>query len=217
MRPLSLFPLIIAGTITALAGSPLLAQTGQAHSDGSHHHDSRAGKSDNYRSRYVGQEQRQIKSLSAEDIKELKRGGGWGLAKAAELNGMPGPAHILEMAAEIQLGPEQQNRIQQLYNEMKAAAVVLGERLITLEADLNTAFADASINQARLEQSVREIESIRADLRIVHLSTHLQTPDILTREQIDLYNRLRGYASDPCQNIPQGHDPEMWKRHNNCA
>ena len=34
---------------------------------------------------YSGEEKQAIKSLSADDIAELKRGGGWGLAKAAEL------------------------------------------------------------------------------------------------------------------------------------
>lgn len=38
---------------------------------------------------------RAIKSLSDNDIKELRRGGGWGLALAAELKGMPGPADLL--------------------------------------------------------------------------------------------------------------------------
>ncbi|MBT3972460.1 MAG: hypothetical protein HOE99_01485, partial [Acidiferrobacteraceae bacterium] len=46
---------------------------------------------------YVGQETRVIKSLSAEDIDDLINGRGWGLAKPAELNGVPGPAHLLEM------------------------------------------------------------------------------------------------------------------------
>jgi hypothetical protein len=46
---------------------------------------------------YAGQDARDIKSLSAEDIAELRRGGGWGFAKSAELNGMPGPAHLLEL------------------------------------------------------------------------------------------------------------------------
>jgi hypothetical protein len=39
---------------------------------------------------YAGLQNRAIKSLSDNDIKELRRGGGWGLALAAELNGMPG-------------------------------------------------------------------------------------------------------------------------------
>ena len=56
-----------------------------------------------YASKYVGQETRKIKSLSADDIAELTKGGGWGLAKAAELNGYPGPAHILEMGSKIGL------------------------------------------------------------------------------------------------------------------
>ena len=60
-----------------------------------------------YTSKYVGQEKRDIKSLSDEDIKELKAGAGWGLAKAAELNELPGPKHILEMKKEIELTFEQ--------------------------------------------------------------------------------------------------------------
>jgi len=42
-------------------------------------------------SEYSGDEDRAIKSLSADDIEELRRGGGWGFARAAELNGVPGP------------------------------------------------------------------------------------------------------------------------------
>jgi len=43
-------------------------------------------------------------------------------------------------------------------------------------------------------------------LRFVHLDTHLRTPDILSAEQINKYNTLRGYSSnDPCENIPEGH------------
>jgi len=44
-------------------------------------------------SKYAGEENRAIKSLSESDIEELLSGSGWGLAKAAELNGVPGPAH----------------------------------------------------------------------------------------------------------------------------
>ena len=41
---------------------------------------------DTHKSKYAGEEKRAIKSLSAADIEELQKGGGWGLAKAAELN-----------------------------------------------------------------------------------------------------------------------------------
>ena len=54
-------------------------------------------------------------------------------------------------------------------------------------------------------------------LRYVHLSAHLNTPDILKSEQITLYNKLRGYSSDdPCENVPKSHDPKMWKKHHDC-
>ena len=47
---------------------------------------------------YAGEQQRAIKSLSEKDIADLQAGQGMGLAKAAELNGYPGPAHVLEHA-----------------------------------------------------------------------------------------------------------------------
>lgn len=171
---------------------------------------------ENYKSKYVGQEHREIKNLSPDDIKELQRGGGWGLAKAAELNGVPGPAHILEMEEKINLTDKQKKEIQKIYNSMKSEAVVLGEHLIRLETKLNKSFSDRTINQALLENSIQEIEKVRAKLRLVHLSTHLQTPNILTNEQIILYNNLRGYSGDPCKNIPEGHNPDMWRKHNGC-
>ena len=130
----------------------------------------------NHSSEYIGEEHRSIKSLSADDIRELSAGGGWGLAKAAELNGVPGPAHILEMASEIELTPTQQAEIQEIYQQMKSEAISLGNQLIQLEATLNSHFADSSINQAILEQSLQDIERVRAQLRLAHLSAHLQTP-----------------------------------------
>ena len=171
----------------------------------------------NHSSEYIGEEHRAIKSLSADDIRELSAGGGWGLAKAAELNGVPGPAHILEMASEIELTSTQQVEIQEIYEQMKSEAISLGNQLIQLEATLNTHFADGSINQAILEQSLQDIERVRAQLRLAHLSAHLQTPNILTKEQISLYNELRGYSQDPCANVPKGHNAAMWKKHNGCT
>ena len=166
-----------------------------------------------YRSKYVGQEAREIKTLSKEDMNELRTGKGWGLAKAAELNGVPGPVHLLEMKSEIQLSGEQIERIE----EMKERAVPLGLQLIDLEGELNEAFATRKIDEKRLKNILGRISDVYEKLRFTHLSAHLKTPDILTDSQMKLYNELRGYSSaDPCESVPEGHDPEMWKRHNNC-
>lgn len=170
-----------------------------------------------HKSKYTGEEKREIKSLSATDIEELQNGKGWGLAKAAELNGVPGPVHLLEMKKEINLSAEQIQAIGDIYGKMKQEAVPLGLELIELERELNNHFANRTITNALLDQILQKIAQVHKQLRYVHLSTHLKTPDILKSEQITLYNKLRGYSSDdPCENVPKGHDPEMWKKHHNC-
>jgi len=166
---------------------------------------------------YVGQEKRQIKTLSKNDIHDLLNGKGWGLAKAAELNGVPGPKHLLEMQGEIRLTAEQTSRIEEIYSEMKAQAIPLGNKLIEAERALNLAFANRQIDDAGLLKLLENIASVRKQLRYVHLAAHLQTLPVLKEEQLKLYNELRGYGKDdPCENIPPGHDPIMWRRHNNC-
>jgi len=170
-----------------------------------------------HKSKYAGEEKREIKSLSATDIEELQNGKGWGLAKAAELNGVPGPVHLLEMKKEIGLSAGQISAIEDIYREMKQKAIPLGLELIELERELNNHFAERTITNELLRQILQKIAQVHSELRYVHLSTHLKTPDILDSEQIALYNKLRGYSSDnPCENVPKGHDPEMWKKHHNC-
>ena len=64
----------------------------------------------NTTSKYIGQEGRIIKSLSSEDIKSLQTGTGdafGGMAKLAELNGYPGPRHVLDLTNELKLSDEQ--------------------------------------------------------------------------------------------------------------
>ena len=170
-----------------------------------------------YKSKYIGQERRAIKSLSNDDIQELKAGAGWGLAKAAELNGLPGPKHILEMKKEIELTAEQERAIVALYNDMHTEAVELGHKLIAYERELNNRFAERNIDEKVLDQLLIKISETYKSLRYTHLSAHLKTPGILTEAQIKNYNKLRGYSSDdPCANMPEGHDPVMWRKHNNC-
>jgi len=167
---------------------------------------------------YTGEETREIKSLSSDDIAALKSGGGWGLARAAELNGVPGPAHLLELKTEIPLRPDQISAIEAISVELKAKAVVEGERLIELERQLGREFRNKSISDKVLLQLLDEISKSYRNLRYIHLSTHLTTPPLLTAGQIKRYNELRGYGTNnPCVNIPEGHDPKMWKKNNGCG
>lgn len=167
-------------------------------------------------SSYAGWQERPIKSLSQADIQELQRGGGWGLALPAELNGMPGPAHLLELQDQIPLTPEQVARTQALFHEMRTQAIGAGERLIAAEAALEAAFASGNVSEAALRQRLAEAEAARTELRFIHLSQHTKTTAFLRPEQIQRYNVLRGYVSDPCASIPEGHNPEMYRRHMGC-
>ena len=178
--------------------------------EGSHRPAGHAG------STYAGQETRRIKSLSEEDIEELRRGGGWGLAKAAELNGIPGPAHLLELKDEISLLPDQVAKIEAIYENMRADAITEAERLIAREEALEDAFRSRTIDEASLRRLLDEIGESRTALRFIHLSTHLTTPSLLSEEQIDRYVELRGYGNDPCDAVPAGHDAALWRKHNNC-
>lgn len=164
---------------------------------------------------YAGQETRAIKSLSEEDIAELRRGGGWGLAKAAELNGMPGPAHLLELKDAIPLSDEQVAAIAEIFATMKADAIVEGERLIAGEQALEEAFRTRSVTHDNLRRTLAKIEESRSVLRYIHLAAHLRTSALLTENQIARYVALRGYG-EPCANLRAGHDPAMGRTHNGC-
>src|SRR5207244_4142384 len=47
---------------------------------------------------YAGQQRRSVKALSEQQLSDLQAGRGMGLALPAELNGYPGPSHVLELA-----------------------------------------------------------------------------------------------------------------------
>jgi hypothetical protein len=144
---------------------------------------------------YAGQEQREIKALSEEEIQGYLSGRGMGFAKAAELNHYPGPKHVLELAEQLRLSTEQFRRTRALFEEMKAQAVSLGRELVEKERLLDSLFAKGRISEAQLQKLVAEISAIRGKLRSVHLRAHLVQREILSPAQIQHYDKLRGYDS----------------------
>jgi Spy/CpxP family protein refolding chaperone len=144
---------------------------------------------------YAGLETRPIKALSERQIADLKAGRGMGFALAAELNGYPGPVHILELAQPLHLSDGQREQVTQLFEAMKREAVPLGERLIAAEVTLDRAFASKSITEASLRKAVEDIAATEGALRVTHLRYHLATLAVLTPEQAQRYSELRGYAN----------------------
>lgn len=142
---------------------------------------------------YAGQDQRQISSLSAKDIAALEAGEGWGLAKPAELNGYPGPAHVLELAGELDFDATQDRAIRAEFASMRNEAKMLGRALIEAEAALDDVFRGGSAHPDALRASLADIEGIRTRLRESHLAAHLAIAPLLTEAQTRQYAELRGY------------------------
>jgi hypothetical protein len=144
---------------------------------------------------YVGMQTRPIKALSEQQVADLKAGRGMGLALAAELNGYPGPAHVLELADQLGLSADQKARVQTLFDSMKTEALPLGAKLLDQEAALDRQFADRSITPETLKGQTELIGVTQAELRNAHLKYHLRTAQILTPDQMQRYSVLRGYGS----------------------
>lgn len=151
---------------------------------------------------YAGQESREIKSLSPEDVQATLAGKGMGLAKAAELNGYPGPAHVLELAGRLQLSEEQRERTQALFAAMEAKAMSLGRALIERERALDGLFAGKAATPERLSALLSEIGALQAQVRGAHLEAHVAQLEILTPAQTARYAELRGYGA---AKAPAGH------------
>ncbi|MDX1499605.1 MAG: hypothetical protein R3176_06895 [Woeseiaceae bacterium] len=145
------------------------------------------------RSPYAGQETRAIKTLSAGGIEALEKGEGMGFAKAAELNGYPGPRHVLDLAEQLGLTAEQHRQTTELFETMRSRAIALGARLVEAEAALDDLFASGTANKGSLERAVETAATIRGELRLVHLDAHLVQARILSPRQLRHYAKLRGY------------------------
>jgi len=165
---------------------------------------------------YAGMQERAIKSLSQADLDELRRGGGWGLALPAELNGYPGPVHLLELKDESPLRTEQVAHFEERVERMRTAAIPAGQALIDAEKAIERAFAEGRIEDVSLRHLIADAEAARAELRFIHLSEHVRSVGTLEPMQIERYQVLRGYAADPCSAVPDGHNPEMYRRHMGC-
>jgi hypothetical protein len=143
---------------------------------------------------YAGFEAREIKALSPEQIADLKAGRGMGLALAAELNGYPGPRHVLDLARELALTAGQHRRTSALLEAMREETSALGERLIEAERALDRLFAEKRATPQSVAEAARSAGTIEGELRAAHLRYHLAMIEVLTPQQIRMYNHLRGYA-----------------------
>jgi len=144
---------------------------------------------------YAGQQSRAIKSLSEQDVDDLLAGRGAGFAKAAELNGYPGPAHVLELKEPLRLSEAQIAATEALTAQHRAAAQRLGAEVVASERSLDQAFESHSTDEVSVRSLTAVVARYQGELRSEHLKTHLAQTALLTPDQVQRYAELRGYAS----------------------
>ena len=145
---------------------------------------------------YAAMENAGIKALSADEQAALLDGKGMGFAKAAELNGYPGPAHVLALSAELGLSAQQIERTRALFERMQKDARADGAALVEAERALDRLYAARAATVANVDGQLARIEATRAHLRGVHLHAHLEQTRLLNAAQIARYSELRGYPAE---------------------
>ncbi|WP_261336586.1 hypothetical protein [Rhizobium leguminosarum] len=167
-----------------LVGFTFAVLSTQASAEGAHH----------ATSPYAQEAARDIKSLSETDVDELTRGGGWGFAKPAELNGYPGPSHVLQMKDRLGLTDDQLLKVQEAFDLMQARASEEGKVFVEIERKLDAAFRSRAITESELRDLVATAEASRSRLRFIHLAAHLEATQLLDAGQIAAYGKERGYS-----------------------
>lgn len=143
---------------------------------------------------YAGDAGREIRALSPDEVKQYLSGAGMGYAKAAELNHFPGPLHVLELADKLGLTPVQRAGVKRLMEAHKAEARAIGVNLVEAERALDALFRSGKVGPDALAGAVHAAAAAAGEYRLSHLETHRRLRALLSAEQVERYDELRGYA-----------------------
>ena len=77
---------------------------------------------------------------------------------------------------------------------MHRQAVALGQQIVTRETALNQLFASQQATPQAVQTTLDSLGRLQGQLRLAHLAAHLKTKQILSGEQVQQYNQLRGYT-----------------------
>ncbi len=83
---------------------------------------------------------------------------------------------------------------------MSNTAKGIGEAIIDIPQDMDEAFANNTITRKNLKLMIDRSAELYGQLRLVHLSAHLDTVQMLSMEQVQMYNKIRGYDSESTGN-----------------
>ncbi len=131
--------------------------------------------------------------LSEQQAQRLLTGRGMGLARPAEMNGYPGPMHVLDLADELALTPEQQQQAHSIRERVMTEAPMLGRQIVEKELALDQLFRSGSADATRIDELTHKIGRLRAELRAIHLQAHLVMQRALAVDQIRTYMTARSH------------------------
>ena len=142
---------------------------------------------------YAHTQSSEFSTLTPQEVRELRNGEGMGLARAAELNSFPGPRHLLDLKADLDLTREQIARIEAIHAKMKTRAIAKGKVILQAELHLSNLFATGRPTVAETTRMTEHLGIMRGQLQAIHLLAHIESTRELTADQIERYDRLRGY------------------------
>ncbi|MFG0274816.1 MAG: hypothetical protein ACF8QF_07155 [Phycisphaerales bacterium] len=136
-----------------------------------------------------------LRHLTPAQIRGLGAAAGLGLAKPAELHGLPGPKHVLELADDLELTDEQRDRTQRAYERMRDRAIPAGQRV--LDAERRVGEVMQSHPRVIEDEVARALDDAADAWRLLareHIVAHAEMLSILTPAQVQRYSVLRGYT-----------------------
>ena len=148
---------------------------------------------DHTTSPYTHTQSAEFATLTPDEVREVRNGEGMGLARAAELNSFPGPRHLLDLKADLDLTQAQIARIEAIHAKMKTRAIAKGEAILQAERHLGNLFAAGRPTATETNRMTEHLGIMRGQLQAIHLLAHIESTRELTAGQIEHYDRLRGY------------------------
>ena len=142
---------------------------------------------------YAHTQSTEFSILTPDEVRELRNGEGMGLARAAELNSFPGPRHLLDLKAGLDLNHGQVARIEAIHTKMKTRAIAKGEDILQAEQHLAYLFASGRPSATEMTRLTEHLGIMRGQLQAIHLLAHIESTRELTADQIERYDRFQGY------------------------
>lgn len=153
------------------------------------------GSAEDPQTSYSALHESEVRGLTSAEIESLRNGDGMGYALPAELNGYPGPKHVLELADRLGLNEDQRNRTLAVRGAMLDNARRTGSDLVAAYAALDHEFRAGNMSVEQLRRHTEKIGVLEGELRAIHMEAHLEMMRILTMEQVQAYGQFRGYAT----------------------